>query len=227
MSSDPSDRPILVALVDDNRISRDEHAKLLNAAENVTVISAEATLNVTMLEAERPDVVLVEAGDTEVLSLRAAVTARRVLPDASVVITDLVPECEEIADFVKAGVAGFVLKEATVGDLVDTVRSVADGAHVLPDELTSSLFVQIAAGGIILEGDGPDAKIVASVTLSLTVREKEIVALIGEGLGNKEIAARLCITTHTVKTHVRNAMEKTGLHTRVLLAVSANRARVS
>jgi DNA-binding NarL/FixJ family response regulator len=138
-----------------------------------------------------------------------------------------VPECEEIADFVKAGVAGFVLKEATVGDLVDTVRSVADGAHVLPDELTSSLFVQIAAGGIILEGDGPDAKIVASVTLSLTVREKEIVALIGEGLGNKEIAARLCITTHTVKTHVRNAMEKTGLHTRVLLAVSANRARVS
>ena len=225
MSSDPADRPILVALVDDNRISRDEHAKLLNAEEGVTVISAEATLSITMLEAERPDVVLVEAGDTEVISLRAAVTTRRVLPDASVVITDLVPENEDIADFVKAGVAGFVLKEATVDDLVDTVRSVAAGAHVLPDELTTSLFVQIAAGGIVLDGERPDGRIAAKLTLDLTIREREIVALIGEGLGNKEIAARLCITTHTVKTHVRNAMEKTGLHTRVLLAVSANRAR--
>jgi DNA-binding NarL/FixJ family response regulator len=225
MSSDPADRPILVALVDDNRISRDEHAKLLNAEEGVTVISAEATLSITMLEAERPDVVLVEAGDTEVISLRAAVTTRRVLPDASVVITDLVPENEDIADFVKAGVAGFVLKEATVDDLIDTVRSVADGAHVLPDELTTSLFVQIAAGGIVLAGERPDGQIAAKLTLDLTIREREIVALIGEGLGNKEIAARLCITTHTVKTHVRNAMEKTGLHTRVLLAVSANRAR--
>jgi DNA-binding NarL/FixJ family response regulator len=187
------------------------------------VISAEATLSVTMLEREQPDVVLVEAGETEVLSLRAAITARRVLPDASVVITDLVPENEEIGDFVKAGVAGFVLKEASSGDLVETIRSVADGEHVLPDELTSSLFVQIAAEGIVLDGDGPDAKIVTKVTVDLTVREKEIIALIGEGLGNKEIAARLCIATHTVKTHVRNAMEKTGLHTRVLLAVSNRR----
>jgi DNA-binding NarL/FixJ family response regulator len=227
MSSNDSDRPILVALVDDNRISRDEHAKLLNAEEGVTVISAEATLSVTMLENARPDVVLVEAGDSEVISLRAAVTTRRVAPDASVVITDLVPENKEIGDYVKAGVAGFVLKEATVGELVDTVRSVSEGEHVLPDELTSPLFVQIAAEGILLDGDGPDAKIAARLTLRLTLREKQVVALIGDGLGNKEIAARLCITTHTVKTHVRNAMEKTGLHTRVLLAVSANKARVS
>lgn len=222
---DAADRPILVALVDDNRISREEHTKLLNAEEGVTVVSAEATLSIAMLEDERPDVVLVEAGETEILSLRAAVTTQRVLPDASVVITDLVPENEDIANFVKAGVAGFVLKEATIEELADTVRSVAGGEHVLPDELTSSLFVQIAAEGIVLEGDRPDSKIVSMVTLGLTLREKEIVALIGEGLGNKEIAARLCITSHTVKTHVRNAMEKTGLHTRVLLAVSANRER--
>ena len=56
---------ILVALVDDNRISRDAHAKLLNAEPGVTVISAEATLSVTMLNDAQPDVVLVEAGDTE------------------------------------------------------------------------------------------------------------------------------------------------------------------
>jgi DNA-binding NarL/FixJ family response regulator len=221
MAAETPIREIVVALVDDNRISRDEHARLLNAEPGVTVISAEATLSVTMLAEEQPDVVLVEAGDTEVLSLRAAVTTRRVLPDASVVITDLVPENEDIADFVKAGVAGFVLKEATRDDFVDTVRTVADGSHVLPDELTSPLFVQIASEGIVIEGDDTGRKVRASIAVSLTVREQQVVALIGEGMANKEIATRLLISTATVKSHVRKAMDKTGLHTRLLLATRA------
>jgi DNA-binding NarL/FixJ family response regulator len=218
MTPDTPPKEIIVALVDDNRISREEHARLLNAEPGVTVVSAEATLSVTMLTDEQPDVVLVEAGATEVISLRAAVTTRRVLPDASVIITDLVPENEDIADFVKAGVAGFVLKEATRDDLVDTVRTVADGSHVLPDALTSPLFVQIAAEGIEIDDEVTGRKVRASLAVSLTVREQEVVALIGEGLANKQIAARLMVSTATVKTHVRNAMEKTGLRTRVLLA---------
>jgi len=226
MAAETPPREIIVALIDDNRISREEHARLLNAEPGVTVVSAEATLSVTMLAEEQPDVVLVEAGDTEVLSLRAAVTTRRVLPDASVVITDLVPENEDIADFVKAGVAGFVLKEATRDDLVDTVRTVADGSHVLPDELTSPLFVQIAAEGIVIDDDDTGGKVRASITVSLTVREQQVVALIGEGLANKEIAARLMVSTATVKTHVRKAMDKTGLHTRLLLATRATSKRV-
>ncbi|MHB1313633.1 MAG: LuxR C-terminal-related transcriptional regulator [Gemmatimonadaceae bacterium] len=221
MTEATPESPILVALVDDNRISRDEHARLLNLEPGVTVVSAEATLSVTMLTDEQPDVVLVEAGNTAVLSLKAAVTARRVLPEAGVVITDLVPANEDIADFVKAGVAGFALKEATIDELVDTVRSVADGAHVLPDALTSPLFVQIAAEGIEIDLDDDGQKVRASVTVKLTLREQEVVTLIGEGLGNKEIAARLLITAHTVKSHVRSAMDKTGLHTRLLLAMSA------
>lgn len=216
-----TEREILVALVDDNRISRDAHAKLLNAEPGVTVVSAEATLSVTMLTEEQPDVVLVEVGATEVLSLRAAVTARRVLPDAGVVITDVMTENEDIAHYVKAGVAGFTLQDATRDDLVDTIKSVADGAHVLPDELTSPLFVQIASEGIVLDLESEGKKVRASVVVTLSVREQEVVGLLREGLGNKAIAARLCISTHTVKTHVRNLMEKTGLRTRVLLAMSA------
>jgi DNA-binding NarL/FixJ family response regulator len=220
MAAETPNREIVVALVDDNRISREEHARLLNAEPGVTVVSAEATLSVTMLTEEQPDVVLVEAGDQEVISLRAAVTARRVLPDASVVITDLMPENEDIADFVKAGVAGFVLKEASRESLVETVRTVADGAHVLPDELTSPLFVQIAAEGIEID-DGAGRKVRASIAVTLTLREQQVVGLIGEGMANKEIAARLMVSVATVKTHVRSAMDKTGLHTRLLLATRA------
>lgn len=216
----PKEGEILVAIVDENRISRDAHVLLLNEQPGVTVISAEATLSVTMLNDARPDVVLVECGDDEVLSLKAAITTRRVLPNAGVVITDLVPENEDIADYVKAGVSGFLLQDATVGDLVDTVRDVHEGDHVLPDELTSPLFVQIAAEGIELEieTDGPPVR--ARVAVSLTLREQQIIGLMREGLANKAIAARLLISTHTVKSHVRSAMEKTGLRTRVLLAMS-------
>lgn len=226
MAAETPASEIFVALVDDNRMSREAHARLLNAAPGVTVVSAEATLSVTMLSEEQPDVVLVEAGDAEVLSLRAAVTTRRVLPDASVVITDLKPENEDIADFVKAGVAGFVLKEATQDDLIDAVRTVADGAHVLPDELTSPLFVQIAAEGIVIDEDDTGHKVRASITVSLTLREQQVVTLIGEGLANKAIAARLMISADTVKAHVRNVMDKTGLHTRLLLATRARSGRV-
>lgn len=220
MANAPLEGDILVALVDENRISRDLHEKLLNAEPGVTVISAEATLSVTMLTEGHPDVVMVEAGTTEVVSLRAAITTRRVLPEAMVVITDLHPNNEDIADFVKAGVEGFVLQEASSADYIETVRSVADGAHVLPDELTSPLFVQIASEGIELEDEAGGSPVRARILLELTVREKEVVALMREGLANKEIAARLFISLHTVKSHVKNAMEKTGLRTRLLLAVS-------
>lgn len=223
MSEAPPEEPILVALVDDNRISRDEHAKLLNAQPGVVVISAEATLSVTMLTEKQPDVVLVESGVDELLSLRAAVTTRRVLPDAGVVITDLVEHSEDIADYVKAGVAGFVLKEASVEDLVDTVKSVADGAHVLPEELTSPLFVQIAAEGIELDDEETGQSVRAKVSVVLTLREQEVVALVRKGLGNKAIGAKLFISAHTVKSHIRSAMEKTGFRTRILLAMSTAR----
>jgi DNA-binding NarL/FixJ family response regulator len=223
MPNAPADHPpedeILVALVDDNRISREAHARVLNAQPGVRVISAEASLSVTMLTEREPDVVLVDAGATEVLSLRAAVTTRRVLPEASVVITDLETENDDIADYVKAGVKGFVLGDASATDFVGTVQSVADGAHVLPDALTSPLFLQIAAQGIELEAELDAPPVRARVTVGLTIREEEVVGLIREGLANKAIAARLLISTHTVKSHVRSAMEKTGLHTRVLLAI--------
>lgn len=216
------DGEILVALVDDNRISRDAHVRLLSAEPGVTVISAEATLSVTMLNEEQPDVVLVEAGDTAVLSLRAAITTRKMLPDASVVITDLVAENEDIGDYVKAGVSGFVLQDATVENLVDTVRAVSDGGHVLPTALTSPLFVQIAAEGIELDIEPGAPPVRARVAVTLTLREQEVIRLMREGLANKAIAARLLISTHTVKSHVRSAMEKTGLRTRVLLAMSSD-----
>jgi len=226
MSNPEPEAEILVALVDDNRISREQHAKLLDAQPGVTVVSAEATLRITMLTEEEPDVVLVEADATDVLALRAAVTVQRVLPESSVVITDLAEDSKGIATYVKAGVDGFVHNDADAEELVETVRSVADGEKVLPEELTTPLFVQIAAEGILLDDDeAPDDAALVKVAVTLTFREQEVVTLLGQGLSNKAIGARMFISNHTVKTHLRNAMEKTGLRTRVLLALHAKKEK--
>ena len=129
---------------------------------------------------------------------------------------DLLPVHEDIVEFVNAGVSGFILKDATFEDLVSTIRSVADGAHVLPPEMTSSLFSQIAKEAVVR------GKAAALECVRMTAREREVIDLIGEGLSNKEIAARLTIATHTVKSHVRNVMEKLALHTRLQIAAFAH-----
>ncbi len=119
------------------------------------------------------------------------------------------------------GVSGFVMKEATPDDLVNTIRSVANGAHVFPPQMTGTLFSQIAKHAA---AKGPAETLDPAL---MTRREREVIHLIAQGLANKEIAARLNVATHTVKSHVRNIMEKLTLHTRLRIAAYAGQRRAS
>ena len=120
------------------------------------------------------------------------------------------------AEIVNAGVSGFVLKDASFEEFVATIRSVAAGEKVLPPRMTETLFAQIAKDAVH-RGD----EVIDDVRL--TRREREVIDLIGEGLSNKEIAQRLNIATHTVKSHVRNVMEKLTLHTRLQISAYYHR----
>ena len=139
------------------------------------------------------------------------------MPEAKIIVMDLLPVHEDIVEFVHAGVSGFVMKDATLDDLAQTIRSVANGAHVLPPQMTGTLFSQIARDAVV-KGR---AQVLGSVRM--TTREREVIALIAEGMSNKEIASRLHIATHTVKSHVRNIMEKLTLHTRLQIAAYAHK----
>ena len=209
---------ISVALIDDNRIVREGLASVLNGTSGLRVVAAARGGDAAALRQAKPLVVLlcVDLGDRE--SLRVAETVKREVPDARLIITDLLPARDDLLEFVNAGVAGFVLKDATVAELVITIRSVAGGAHVLPPTMTSSFFSQIA------RGMATRGRMGATDAARMTVRERETVELIGEGLSNKEISARLNIATHTVKSHVRNVMEKLDLHTRLQIAAFAHRS---
>jgi len=211
-------RKTTVAIIDDNRLVREALTALLGALPDLRVV-ASATADPVFLTEAKPQVVLLDVGLGDQDSLRVAAAIRSALPDARIVAMDLIPDSEEVADFVNAGVSGFVLKDATFDEFVATIRSVAAGEKVLPPRLTESLFAQIAR-----EASGRGREYVTE-DVRMTRREREVIDLIGEGLSNKEIAQRLNIATHTVKNHVRNVMEKLALHTRLQIAAFAHRER--
>ncbi|HEX2693476.1 MAG TPA: response regulator transcription factor [Gemmatimonadaceae bacterium] len=208
---------ISIVLIEDNRLVREGMTALLNQTSDFRVVGAGPSGDPALLRETQPHVILLDVGLWDDDSLRVAETVRAQSPQSKVIIMDLLPIHEDIVEFVNAGVCGFVLKDATCEELVGTIRSVASGTQVLPPELTSTLFSQIAREAV--ERGRTDAM----EAVRMTAREREVIDLIGEGLSNKEIATRLNIATHTVKSHVRNVMEKLALHTRLQIAAYAHR----
>jgi DNA-binding NarL/FixJ family response regulator len=207
---------ITVAIIEDNRLVREGMTDMLNELPDVRVVLAATSLETSMLKETNPRVVLLDVGLQDKNSLRLAEAVKKEMAEARVIVMDLLPVHEEIAEFVNAGVAGFILKDATFEDFVGTIRSVADGARVLPATMTGTLFSQIAKVAV---SRGRDA---ALESVKMTQREREVIALIAVGLSNKEIAQRLNIATDTVKSHVRNVMEKLALHSRLQIAAYAH-----
>ena len=208
--------PILIALIEDNLLVREGITALLNAEPGLKVVAGNTADTALPLEGDAPHVVLLDIGLHKGDSLRIASRVRAEHPDARVIVMDLLPVHEDLVEFVNAGVAGFIMKDATLDDLVQTIRTVASGASVLPPSMTSTLFSQIARDAIT---SGRPALLEA---VRMTPRERQVISLIAEGLSNKEIAAKLHIATHTVKSHVRNVMEKLALHTRLQISAYAH-----
>ncbi len=208
---------ITVAIIEDNRLVREGMRDMLDELPDVKVVLAATSLEADLLKKMKPRVVLLDVGLQERNSLRLCETVRKEIEDARVIVMDLLPVHEEIADFVNAGVAGFILKDAPFEDYVGTIRSVAEGGRVLPPKMTGTLFSQIA-NVAVRRGREEALKAVR-----MTEREREVISRIAAGMSNKEIAKDLNIATDTVKSHVRNVMDKLALHTRLQIAAYAHR----
>ncbi len=207
---------ITVALIEDNRLVREGIISLLGGWPDLQVVSGTAHHDFEELGRTRPQVVLLDVGLVKGDSLRVAARVRIEFPESRVIVMDLLPAHEDIVEFVNAGVSGFIMKDATLDELVDTIRAVAGGASVLPPKMVTSLLTQIAQTAVV------NARPRIREAVRMTPRERQVIDLIAEGLSNKEIARRLNIATHTVKSHVRNVMEKLALHTRLQIAAYAN-----
>lgn len=208
---------ITVAIIEDNRLVREGMTDMLNDLPDVQVVLAATSLETAMLKEANPRVILLDIGLQDSNCLRVAEGVQTEIANARVIVMDLLPVHEELAEFVNVGVAGFILKDATFEDFVDTIRSVAVGERVLPPRMTGTLFSQIARAAV----KRSETHSIESVRL--TLREREVVGLIAQGMSNKEIANRLNIATDTVKSHVRNVMDKLALNSRLQIAAYAHR----
>lgn len=207
---------IHIAIIEDNRLVREGITDMLNELPDMHVVLASRSMDADALRAADPHVVLLDVGLEEQNCLQLAETVQQELAQSRVIVMDLLPAHEEVVQFVNAGVAGFILKDASMADFVGTVRSVAEGARVLPSRMTGTLFSQIAHGAV--QRGATDAL----EAVRMTQREREVIAEIAVGSSNKEIAQRLNISTETVKSHVRNVMEKLALHSRLQIAAYAH-----
>jgi DNA-binding NarL/FixJ family response regulator len=207
---------ISIALIEENRLVREGVAVLLNQMPDLRVVASGSGADTLLLKHVKPHVVLLDLGLRNGDSLRLVEKVKRDFPESKVVVMDLLPVHEDIVEFVNAGVSGFIMKDASLDELVDTIRSVVKGSHVLPPQMTGTLFSAIARTAVARGRP----KVLDAVRM--TPREREVINLIAGGLANKEIAGRLCIATHTVKSHVRNIMEKLMLHTRLQIAAYAH-----
>jgi len=210
---------IRVLVIDDNRLVREGLGALLDAQPDLMVVAAaeDTTTGLSQLLELTPHIVLVDAGMDNGDSHHFVETLRNTAPEAKVIVMDLLPAPEDVIEFVQAGANGFVMKDATVEDLVSTIRSVALGADVVPPALTGTLLSHIAQQAIVRQVPG------VADAVRMTKREREIMNLIAEGLSNKEIAQRLSIATYTVKSHVHNILEKLALHSRLQIAAYSHK----
>jgi DNA-binding NarL/FixJ family response regulator len=209
---------IKVLLIEDNRLLRDGTTAMLNKQKDIWAVSS--TGNRSAIEKAKklmPNVVLLDMGLKSQNSLRVLETIKKQFSRAEVVVMDLIPTHSEVVEFVKAGVSGFISKDATVDDLLRTIRSVAKGVKILPPTMADSLFSQIVARAI--QGGTVDRVIAA---IKLTGREQEVISLIAEGKSVTHISVELKVGLFTVKSHIRNILDKLALHTRLELAAFAH-----
>lgn len=208
---EPAPPVISVVLLEDNRLLREGLAAMIRGEPGFVVLAASADVEEAMekVRSSQADVVLLDVGLEDSDSVELTTRVRAEVPTAKVIVMGLLPSEADIAEFVRAGVSGFVMKDATFNEFFRTIREVFAGAEILPRELTNTLFSQIAQN-VTRQRRGPILD-----SIRLTSRERETINLLAEGLSNKEIATRLNIAIHTVKSHVHNVLDKLALRSRL------------
>ena len=208
-------KKIAILVIEDNRLLRDGIAAILKKQNDMHVVATVGNGEniLVMMDKLKPNIVLLDLGLRNQNSLQIVKLTKQDFPETKIIVMDLIALQADVFEFVQAGVSGFILKDASIADFLKTIRSVYQGAQVLPPNLTGSLFSQIVEHAI----NGSKPSVIVEST-RMTKREKQVMALIADGSTNKEIAQNLHLSTYTVKSHVHNILEKLALNTRVQIA---------
>src|SRR5512132_3516535 len=210
--------PIKVLLADDQELVRAGFKVLLDTEDDISVVgeAADGAQAVELARAARPDVVLMDIRMPVLDGLQATrqLAAVRGLEQVRVLILTTYDTDAYVFEALQAGASGFLLKDSGPAELLHGIRVVAAGEALLAPRITRRLIAQFTAR----QTAGRAAERRLSV---LTRREREVLALVGQGLGNDEIGAALFLSPATARTHVSHAMVKLGARDRAQLVVIA------
>ncbi len=212
---------IRVVIADDQAMVRAGLRVLLSAEPGIEVVgeAGDGLAAVDEVVARRPDVALMDVRMPVLDGLEATrrIVAREDLDGVRILVLTTFAIDEYVFDALRAGAAGFLLKDEEPAELVRAVRVVAEGESLLSPSVTRRVVEAFAAG------PAPSGPVLGRLS-DLTERETEVVALAGTGLSNQEIAEKLVISPATARTHVSRAMQKLGARDRAQLVVFAYEA---
>jgi two-component system, NarL family, response regulator DevR len=209
---------VRVFLLDDHEIVRRGIADLLDAEDGIAVVGEAGTAAEALarIPAVRPDVALLDARLPDGSGIDVCRDIRSSMPEVRCLILTSYDDNDALFAAVMAGAAGYLLKEIRGSNLVDAIRQVAAGKSLLDPAVTGRLLTRLR------DGEPKDERLA-----SLTAREREILALITEGMTNKQIGERLFLAEKTVKNYVSGLLAKLGMERRTQAAVYGAEVRRS
>jgi DNA-binding NarL/FixJ family response regulator len=215
--------PITILIVDDHALLRQGIKKVLDLESDLLVIgeAADGEEAVKLALQLKPDVVLLDVNMPKKNGLEVTRELRQLAPHIKIVLLTIHDDENYVIEVVKAGATGYLLKDIEPGMLIKAIRSVHSGESFIYPTLARRLFYD--AGN---PGKRPESLRTRGSQDSLTMRELEVLQLIGQGLSNQEMAQRLFLSEKTVKNHLTNIFRKINVSDRTQAVIYAIRHKI-
>ncbi|MDQ3678474.1 MAG: response regulator transcription factor [Actinomycetota bacterium] len=215
--STPAQAPIRVMVVDDHDLFRTGLRRLLSEQDGLEIVADARRGDEAVPRAAelRPDVVVMDVNMPGMSGVDATRAVLQISPASAVLMLTVTADENAVLDAVFAGASGYLLKDATLPEIVRGIEAAAAGQSLVAPGVAGSLLARLRSHG---PPDAPPAD-----TPELSPRELDVLRLVVDGCENSEIARRLYLSASTVKHHVSSALEKLGVDNRIQAAVLAVR----
>ncbi len=216
------DQALRILIVDDHALFRRGLQMVLKQEPDIDVVGEAGDGHEAVDKAQElmPDVILMDVRMPRRSGIEATQQIKDLLPHVKILMLTISDEEADLYDAIKAGASGYLLKEISIDEVADAIRSVWAGQSRISPSMAAKLLTEFAA----MSKRAEERQQLPAPRL--TDREMEVLKLVAQGLNNRDIAKELFISENTVKNHIRNILEKLHLHSRMEAVVYAVREKL-